>query len=307
MHDALSDILALIEMRSIRCTRLEAAGEWAWRFPAKPILKFVAVLKGGCWLILNGEERYRLETGDTFLLANASDYVVASDPGKRPEDGMAAFDWDRSDIARYQGDDTVLLGGGFALEGNNAGLLLDVLPDVMILSAAGPSAAVLHGSLKLLDEEVRAARMGTTLLTHRLADILLVQALRAFVDQGGGGVGGWLAALKDPRLGASINLMHRTPERQWTLRELAAEAGMSRSSYVAHFKEAVGMPPMEYLRRWRMEKARDALRNANTSLADLAHDLGFASESSFGNTFKRVFGHSPRNYWATRDSVLVSS
>lgn len=46
--DPLSDVLAMVRVRSARCTRFEAGGAWALRFPAKPALKFAAVLRGEC-------------------------------------------------------------------------------------------------------------------------------------------------------------------------------------------------------------------------------------------------------------------
>lgn len=79
MIDPLSDVFSLVDIQSARCTRFEVGGQWAFRFPPKPALKFVAVLRGGCWIILPGESPFRLEAGDTFLLANAPDYVIAND------------------------------------------------------------------------------------------------------------------------------------------------------------------------------------------------------------------------------------
>ena len=110
--DALSDVLSLLAIRSARCTRFEAGGRWAFRFPAKPALKFAAVLHGECWIMLPGESPHRLVAGDTFLLAEAPQYVLANDPHLAPEDGLASFDWERSDIAHHGGS-AIAVGCGF--------------------------------------------------------------------------------------------------------------------------------------------------------------------------------------------------
>src|SRR4051812_33718666 len=113
MLDPLSDVFALLDVQGARCTRLEAAGKWAFYFPAKPALKFVALLRGQCWLTLPGAPPFALGPGDTFLLCNAPRYEIASDLRRKPRDGIASFDWARSSIARHGGDEIALLGGSF--------------------------------------------------------------------------------------------------------------------------------------------------------------------------------------------------
>src|SRR4051794_5607785 len=105
MSDPLSDVLSLLEIRTARCKRFEAGGRWALRFPATPALKFGAVLAGQCWIVLPGEAPSGLGAGDTFLLASAPPYVLANDLGRRPGDGLAAFDQGRAGIARHGGSD----------------------------------------------------------------------------------------------------------------------------------------------------------------------------------------------------------
>lgn len=296
--DPLSEVFSLLDIRSARCTRLEAGGTWALRFPAKPALKFAAVLRGWCWILLPGEPPYRLETGDTFLLGNAPSYVLANDQQKAPEDGIALFDWTNSDTAHHGGDETVLLAGSFVFQPGNAQLLLGALPSFMHVSAQDCAAAVLRGTLELLDSEVRSARIGASLMTHRLADILLVQALRAYVGLRGKDSAGWIGALTDERVGRALRLMHGDVGRRWTVDGLARAAGMSRSGFAARFKELVGASPLDYLLRWRMQLAREALRRNEASVASLADRLGYASESAFGHAFKRVHGRAPKRYWS---------
>jgi AraC-like DNA-binding protein len=296
--DPLSEVFSLLDMQSARSTRLEAGGTWALHFPAKPFLKFVAVLRGQCWITIQDEPPCRLEAGDTFLLANAPPYVVSSDPTEEPEDGILLFDWEHSSVARYGGDETVLLGGGFVFQTGNAQLFLDALPSFIHIPANEPAAAILRGTLELLDKELGNGHMGASLMTRRLADILLVQALRAYVAVHGTDSAGWIGALNDRRIGAALNLMHGDVGHRWKISELASAVGMSRSGFALRFKELVGVPPLDYLMRWRMQLARDALRRDESSVAGLAAKFGYASESAFGNAFKRIFGRAPKRYWA---------
>jgi len=295
--DPLSEVFSLLDIRTARCTRLEAGGSWALRFPAKPALKFAAVLRGACWIMLPGATASRLAAGDTFLLNNAPSYVLANDPQRPPDDGIRLFDWEHCDTAHHDGDDTVLLAGSFTFELSNAHLLLDALPPFILIPADNASAAILRGTLEILDGEIRSGRMGAPLVTRRLADVLLVQALRAYVDAHGDDSSGWIGALADPRIGAALGLMHGDVARPWRVEELARGVGMSRSGFALRFKSLVGVPPLDYLLRWRMQLARQDLRRGDT-VAGVAARLGYASERGFGQAFKRIYGRAPKRYWS---------
>lgn len=301
MLDSLSDILSLLDVRSARCTRFEAGGGWAFKFPAKPRLKFVAVLRGECWIMLPGEDPHRLLAGDTFLLAEAPEYILASNPRLIPQDGIAAFDWEHSDMAHHGGSETLLLAGSFVFEAIYIRLLLDTLPSFLLIPSGDLAAAALRDLLAVLDREIRVGQIGTSLVTQRLAEVLLVQVLRGYAARSGDPRCGWIAAAADPQIGAALNLMHADIAHRWTVADLARAVGMSRSAFAFAFKQKVGAPPLDYLLRWRMEVARDALRRGET-VAMVAARVGYASESAFGNAFKRIHGTAPKRYWSSTDA-----
>ncbi|OPY96869.1 AraC family transcriptional regulator [Bradyrhizobium sacchari] len=294
--DPLSQVFSLLNVRAARCTRFEAGGNWSYRFPAKPALKFGAVIRGGCWIDFGGEAHHRLVAGDCFLLANAPAYVLANDGRLLPEDGIASFDWAQSDVARHAGSDTVLLAGSFGFEASDAGLLLDALPRFLLIPSRSPSAPIIHSTLGILDLEIRGTGIGAAVLTDRLADVLLIQVLRAALDQNAGEGLGWINALVDARIGKAIRLMHEDAAHPWTLDALSGAIAMSRSAFSKRFKSLVGLAPLDYLLRWRMRIARDLLRRG-ASVAATAAQLGYSSESAFGHAFKRVYGHAPKRYW----------
>ena len=129
-----------------------------------------------------------------------------------------------------------------------------------------------------------------------------MQTLRAYVAQDGGSVG-WLGALGDPRIGAALRMVHGDVRHDWSVGELARAVGMSRSGFALRFKDLVGSPPLDYLLRWRMQLAREALRRGECSVGSVAARLGYASESAFGHAFRRVHGKSPKRYWTVRDGA----
>lgn len=296
--DPLSEVFSLINIRGARCTRFEASGRWSYRFPAKPAVKFGAVLAGDCWIDFGEGQRHQLAAGDCFLLANAPSYVLANDDHVLSDDGMSAFDWAQSDVARHEGNDTVLIAGTFSFEESDADLLLDSLPTFLLIPSRNASATVVRSTLAILDIEIKGTQIGAAVLTDRLVDILLVQVLRAALIQDDGDNLGWISALADPRIGRAIGLMHGDAAYPWSLETLAASVAMSRSAFSKRFKSLVGLAPLDYLLRWRMRLARNALRRGST-VATVASEVGYSSESAFGHAFKRIYGIAPRRYWRT--------
>ncbi len=127
----------------------------------------------------------------------------------------------------------------------------------------------------------------------RLSDVLVVQALRAWLESDPAAQSGWLGALQDPQIGRAISLIHREPGRDWTVASLADKIPMSRSAFAARFTELVGEPAMSYVTRWRMHLAAAALRDEGATVAELADRFGYRSEAAFARAFKRVVGSPP--------------
>jgi AraC-like DNA-binding protein len=132
---------------------------------------------------------------------------------------------------------------------------------------------------------------------------LVVQAIRAWLAIQPPGTGGWLGALRDPPIGSALALMHKSPERAWTVPALAAEVGMSRSAFATRFTELVGTPPLSYLQRWRLQLAADLIRTRSLPLAVIAERAGYTSIEGFSRSFKRQFGRSPAAFRRQKPSA----
>ena len=187
------------------------------------------------------------------------------------------------------------MGGYFGFEGMYAELLLGMLPPVVHIRAEANKAA-LRWSIERLMQELREPQPGSTLIAEHLAQALLIEALRLHLAEHSHHKTGWLFALADKQMRAVIAAMHAEPGRKWTLEALAGVAGMSRSSFAVRFKTTVGEPAMDYLTRWRMLVASERLANGGMPIAVVAPTVGYESESAFGAAFKRIMGHSPRQF-----------
>ena len=197
--------------------------------------------------------------------------------------------------AADRGSDDVVIGGCVDLDPAGRALLLRALPAVGHVRASAASATKLRGNLDGLFDEVTGGRMGSAFAIRQYGQLLLLELVRAYVEQ----VElppGWLRLLTDERLRPALGLMHADPARPWGLQELARAAAMSRTSFAERFRAVAGVPPLTYLNRWRMLLAQRALRDGDLRVGSLALDLGYAWESAFSTAFKREVGESPLRY-----------
>lgn len=151
----------------------------------------------------------------------------------------------------------------------------------------------MQSTLRLMSAEAQHLRPGGEEVITRLGDILVIQAIRAWLETDPAARTGWLGALHDEQIGRAISLIHQQPDRDWSVASLAAELAMSRSAFADRFTKVVGEPVMQYLTTWRMNLALDALRSEQATAAQLARRLGYRSEAAFARAFKRVVGLPP--------------
>jgi AraC-like DNA-binding protein len=172
--------------------------------------------------------------------------------------------------------------------------LVGILPPMLYIQGSDePRASWMQGVFRLMAAEARAFQPGGEAVITRLADVLVIQAIRAWIETAPAARTGWLGALQDPQIGQALTLIHRNPTRPWTVASLAHELAMSRSAFAARFTQLVDQPAMQYLTRWRMQLAQHALETEGTTVAELATRLGYQSEAAFARAFKRVMGVAP--------------
>ena len=298
--DPFSDILKFTRAETLVTGGFSASGSWAIRFPAPKTIKFFAVLRGHCWVSLEGEpEAVRFDAGDVGLLTAPRSFTLASAVGIRPVEAMSLFSQaGRSTATLGDGSEFAHIGGHVLLDPTSGRLLADVLPGWIHIRAASPEAARFRWLLDQLIEEREAGEPGAQLASEQIAQMLFIQVLRARLKMPDSMPAGWLRGLGDSRIAPALRMMHGDPARSWHLEELATACAMSRTSFAVNFRTVVGTAPMTYLGHWRMRLAERALREEVTPVALVGQSLGYTSESAFSNAFKRLKGKSPRAYRA---------
>jgi AraC-like DNA-binding protein len=290
--DPFSDILKFTKTESLVTGGFTAGGTWAIRFPAPDKIKFFAVVKGCCWVSIDGEsEPFHFATGDVGLLSAKRSFVLSSAPDVAPIEAMCVFSGAGNATAHLgEGTDFAHIGGHVLLDPVSGKLLADALPAWIHVPSSSPQAAAFRGLLDQLVEERASELPGGQLASAQLAQLLFIQILRAHLKTSAPMPAGWLRALREPRIAPALRLMHGDPARDWHLDQLAKACAMSRTTFAFHFRAIAGVAPLTYLTQWRMRLAERALREETGPIAVIAQTLGYTSESAFSNAFKRVTG-----------------
>ncbi|MET9239660.1 AraC family transcriptional regulator [Nonomuraea sp. NPDC003709] len=305
--DVLSDVIALMRTGSPRSARVEWRAPWGQRFPTVPgSAGFQVVLRGSGWLIRPDGDPIALSVGDVVFFPHGHGYAMADSPSTplaEPDcdpldDGPGLFASATVDGLVDGPVATVLLCGGYRLDPGRAHPILRDLPDLIHLPAGVGLHTELRAAVEALGAEIQRPRLGADTVVSSLLDLLLLYILRAWFEgeHGQCSVGGWAQALADPGISAALDAVHRDPAHPWTVQELGARAGLSRSAFSRRFGELIGRPPLAYLTWWRLATAAHLMRASDAPLGQIAAKVGYTSEFAFANAFKREYGVAPGRY-----------
>jgi AraC-like DNA-binding protein len=300
--DVLTGLLADLRVESTLYCRFEARGAWAVAYPAGDLAGYHVVTAGPVWLEMDGAAPLRLETGDVAIVPHGRAHVLrgarrgAPAPVEevvgRAVEGVARLEGGPGDAASY-------VCGALRFGGGRDHPLLAALPPVLRVGAAARAHPWVETMLAAVACESSSGRPGAEMVVTRLSEVIFVQAIRAHLDELPGDVRGWLGALREPSIARALALVHRHPERPWSVESLGRAVGMSRSRFAGRFREVVGEPPLAYLAAWRMHRARALLRDGAQRMGGIARALGYGSEAAFSTAFKRETGRTPGEYRRT--------
>lgn len=269
-------------------------------------LTIIAVLSGTAWLLADGDE-VELRPGDVAVVRGPDPYRVADTPGTGPgiiiHPGQACTTVDGADVQfsltqgiRSWGNSdtggTVMLIGTYETDAEIGVAVTAALPRIALVPAHQVNTTV----LTLLESEMATDAPSQGTIIDRLLDVLLVHAVRAWVEAHPNAATGWVAASADPLVARAVDLMHNRPGEDWTIDSLAVRLAVSRATLASRFRSIVGEPPGSYLTKWRMLLASELLADPGATTARIAADVGYGSAFALSTAFKRRFGLSPSEY-----------
>ena len=313
--DPLSDVLSAIRLDGAIYVDAEFTAPWcvatqcglpaaALKLPDSDHVVFFHLLTDGACLarLAGGGEVVEVKAGDLLLLPHDDLHVLGSDlklpfsevRNPPPDSGLLEL------RAGGGGQTTRFICGYLACDRRASRALLSSLPPMLRISLGDIAlSGWLADLLRLGVEESRAGRPGSQSMLAKLSELAFTEALRRYAQSRPTDLKGWLAGLQDDYVARALAQLHGDPTRGWTVEELAREVALSRSALAERFTATIGEPPMQYLTRWRLTLAAQALRARSDSIARIAERSGYDSEASFTRAFKREFGMPPTTWRKT--------
>lgn len=266
------------------------------------VIEYHVVTHGSCYGGLVGQPAARLETGDVIVFPQGDGHVMSSAPGmraKRQEIVENAYQMRLPIAITHDGggkERTKLVCGFLGCDARPFNPLLSALPRVLHMPRGAMTSAVVAPFVELAVAESTEGKPGGDSMLARLSELLFIEVVRNYLAALPDQQGGWLAGLRDDGVGRVLGRLHERPTHEWTLDELAREAGMSRSVLAERFAHFVGVPPMQYLAQWRMQLAATLLSTTALGLAEIAERVGYGSEAAFSRAYKRLVGVAPADW-----------
>lgn len=296
--DVLSQVAETFRLRGSLSGVVGVSPPFGFLVPESDHAALLVLTRGRIWFTVEGREGAILDLapGDVLALPHGHAFSIrdSSTTPARPvtEVGACAFA-----APPVPGAQTEFVALCCELAGGRKNPLLSVLPSLMHAPGTdGRVARWLEPTVRLLAQESAERSPGRTTVINRLAEVVFIQLIRTWLSGLQPGQGGWLKALSDPQLAQVLEAIHAAPGQAWSLSSLAARAGMSRSSFAARFRAVVGETPLDYLTRWRMQRASEQLEIGAAPLKEVVATSGYTSEAAFRTAFRKWMGDSPARF-----------
>jgi AraC-like DNA-binding protein len=312
--DVLSTVLKMVKLEGAMFYNAEFSAPWGFRSPpscqvapyltseSRHVIIYHLLTHGRAYANVEGGPRVSLSAGDIVVFPHGDAHIMGNGHEVEPRDNARIL----QEILA-QGLKLARMGGGGEITKFICGYLvcdpqlskafLGGLPPLFKVNIGSDgSGQWLGNSIRYAVEQAVASQTGSEIVVAKLSEALFVETLRRYVEHLPPGQTGWLAGARDPDVGNALALMHRQPSDPWTIAELARQVGVSRSVLAERFRHFLGVPPMAYLTRWRLQLGAQLLASTSHSVAQIAGEVGYESEPAFNRAFKREFGSPPARF-----------
>lgn len=301
--DVLSDILRTVQIRGSLYFRTAFTPPWGVTVPRySNVSRYHLVTRGSCWATVEGcEDKLKLEKGDLIFVTNGASHDLFCDASVPPFlsveeviqeagfNGKGPLAWGGD----MDGETTALVCGHFEFDHERGKLLLNELPPYIHI----PNTEILHytwleQAMRFITHEAFEREPGSEAVINRLAEIIFIQTVRTYAKRTDD-TSRLFTAMQDEQLGRVFEAIHENPGENWTVESMARAGGMSRTLISQRMNEVLGVTPMAYLTRWRMELAHERLLSTREGIPEIAESVGYQSLSAFTRAFKKHFGRGP--------------
>ena len=298
--DLMSELLLGMRLRGIQYRRIHTGASFGFAFRAKPGCAYFHFLATGTANLLTEDGVLQpLSAGNAVFLPHGNAHQIISSPNAPVQDidhynvvslsetvcAVTASSSSAPHAIFFSGCMEFDLGG---LQG-----LVPLMPELMMIDATSQRYLELMPILTAMEHEACTGRVGDAGILARLADVVMAVIVRDWVECGCSNSSAFVTALREPKLSRAILALHRQPGRNWTVAELAAESGLSRSVFAKRFQETIGIAPLHYAGELRMRIAHTWLSYDRMPIERVAERLGYTSQAAFSRAYKRITGTPP--------------
>ena len=312
--DVLSEVLKVIKLDGALFFNAELSAPWCLIEPpggeiathispgARHLVLYHYVLSGRLTARLPGGPAARLVAGDIVIFPHGDSHILSSGPPEKPVDAVKTFGKNLDEglkLTRFGGggEITRLICGYLTCEPRLADVFLSGLPNLLTVHLSeDDEGRWLANTIQYSVREIGSRTGGDDLMTAKLSEVLFVETLRRYINTLPPEQTGWLAGARDAAVGQALALLHREPATEWTIEALARRVGLSRTRLAERFKHFLGDSPIAYLSKWRLRLGSESLLSSENSIAQIAAEVGYGSESTFNRAFKREYGVPPAQY-----------
>jgi AraC-like DNA-binding protein len=305
--DPLTDVLRAVRLSGAFFYLVEAAPPWSISTEAardlvprvlpdaEHLISYHILVSGTCWGGLDADSGVHMQPGDVIVFPHGDPHIMSSTDattaGARQHLASSTRHLDTVFLGPSAARDTTLVCGFLGCDVRPYNPLVASLPRQ--IHARGIASGWLSQFPRQAVTESRVGGIGSETMLRRMAELLFVEAVRHHLEQSPRQDNGWLSGLTDPVVGPALSQLHERPSYAWTLGELARTIASSRTVLAERFTQLVGVPPMEYLTRWRLQLAAEQLSRSETKVAAIGEQVGYESPAAFSRAFKRETGLSP--------------
>jgi AraC-like DNA-binding protein len=300
VSDPLSEILHSLHLTGALYCVARLGDPWGIEVPRLDGLMTIQIVTTGqCWIDVGDMPPRLLGPGSMTLIPHGTPHRMRSAPEIAT---VPLFDLpvnrisDRFETMHHGGDGPPchITYGALRFDPVAARRLTNILPPLIHLDALdADSTGWMQSTLRLIALEASQLGPGAEIMITRIADVLVIQAIRSWIQHAPISEQGWIAAFNDEVIGRALALIHQEPAAAWSVAGLARDVGLSRSAFSARFSALVGVSVMSYVSQWRMQLARTRLRASTDTVASVASSVGFHSEATFSRAYRRTYGASP--------------
>ena len=294
MSDPFSEVLDMIDVKSSVYFQKDFRAPWGMSVSNTGFAQFHIIIRGTA-VVLHKEQKFDVSAGDIVLFPHGASHLICDQSQSVQVPGGDII----SAVARgvdpfADGEITArMICGHFDYDFGFEHPVLKELPDMIVLrSGDSPMMSHLFNLVQLIVWETSTNAPGSDVVVRRLSDGLLVSVLRAYYEIERPRIG-FYKGLSDPRLRTALEAIHKSDGDTPDVATLAEMAGMSRSSFLKHFKDNVGQTAGAYATCWKLLKARAALNAEDQSIENIALNAGYQSASAFTRAFQNYFGATP--------------